>query len=305
MAGWTCRPGEGVPAMCVSRGALATARPPVDWGLSSLAAPDREAVLNGEGSCCAGVAATLDAMFVVYCHCVSRVCRYVNGADPNRRRLSYKGMGDASVVAPLKHWHLLQGASLLRHLCKLSTHAGWQGDVAAKACNGPAAVQTTPPCTRACLIQTAQHKACVPNCPVLQVAPGCCTSCLTQWRSCSCCGAWLLPLAAPRMGRCRRPCRSVPQRLQRLGRSCQRSGQHGCCSGAQRDCSVTSYMVYVGESGCMSWQLPALPANHQRRSPVDAGPCQGMWLWADVCGGWFPAGGMMICWSHAHLAGWT
>lgn len=62
-------------------------------------------------------------MFVVYCHCVLRVCRYVNGADPNRRRLSYKGMGDASVVAPLKHWHLLQGASLLRHLCKLSTHA--------------------------------------------------------------------------------------------------------------------------------------------------------------------------------------
>lgn len=36
------------------------------------------------------------------------VCRYVNGADPNRRRLSYKGMADA-VAAPLKHWHLLGG----------------------------------------------------------------------------------------------------------------------------------------------------------------------------------------------------
>jgi hypothetical protein len=37
-------------------------------------------------------------------------CRYVNGADPNRRRLSYKGIKDA-VAAPLKHWHLLEGGA--------------------------------------------------------------------------------------------------------------------------------------------------------------------------------------------------
>jgi hypothetical protein len=38
----------------------------------------------------------------------NNTCRYVNGADPNRRRFSYKGMADG-VAAPLKHWHLLEG----------------------------------------------------------------------------------------------------------------------------------------------------------------------------------------------------
>lgn len=35
----------------------------------------------------------------------------MNGADPNRRRLSYKGMAEG-VAMPLKHWHLLEGGWL-------------------------------------------------------------------------------------------------------------------------------------------------------------------------------------------------
>ena len=45
------------------------------------------------------------------CMCVLCQCRYVNGADPNRRRLSYKGMAEG-VAMPLKHWHLLEGGWL-------------------------------------------------------------------------------------------------------------------------------------------------------------------------------------------------
>jgi hypothetical protein len=36
------------------------------------------------------------------------LCRYVNGADPNRRRGSYRSLADAT-AAPLKNWHLVEG----------------------------------------------------------------------------------------------------------------------------------------------------------------------------------------------------
>lgn len=45
------------------------------------------------------------------CVCMLGMRRYVNGADPNRRRLSYKGTAEGAAM-PLKHWHLLEGGWL-------------------------------------------------------------------------------------------------------------------------------------------------------------------------------------------------
>lgn len=223
-------------------------------------------------------ATTLDTMFVVYCHCVLVCLQVRQRCRPQQAAPELQGhgrcicRGTAQALAPAAR--CVPAAT--------GVHATPQHTCWARRCCSKS-LQT--PCC--CADLTSLH-VCMfdpdrsaqglrARVPVLQVAPGCCTSCLTQWRSCSCCGAWLLPSAAPRMGRSRRPCRSVPQRLQPLGRSCQRSGPHGCCSGARCDRSVTSYMVYVFRGRCVHVLTAASTASKPpAQAPVDAGPCQGM-----------------------------
>lgn len=52
---------------------------------------------------------------------LAAACRYVNGADPNRRRASHRSLADAAAATPLQNWDLLQGACTCicehEHLC--------------------------------------------------------------------------------------------------------------------------------------------------------------------------------------------